>query len=300
MGDGRGIAPTAPAGLAHASCAPARCRPARVAAYAATSAATIARRQRPPTAVAPPTTTAPSVNLTVQFATNSADLAPPAVRTLSELGRALSSSTLATYRFRIEGHTDTVGSPEANKALSERRAPGGGRVPDLDFKIDPSRLEAVGMGEDGLLVQTPANTPEPRNRRVQVINLGSCPNPAQPNPEAALPRRRPAIRRAAMTTPSSSASQDRRSLYRASLGRSGGARRRGRPRPSAPSRSALPRSARPAWPGPGARPPPARRMPLAERGGVAVPESGRAHRAAFRSQPRHHRGRFSDAGRAGA
>ena len=28
------------------------------------------------------------------------------------------------------------------------------------------------MGEDGLLVPTPPQTPEPRNRRVQVINLG--------------------------------------------------------------------------------------------------------------------------------
>jgi OmpA-OmpF porin, OOP family len=41
------------------------------------------------------------------------------------------------------------------------------------FGIDPSRLEAVGMGEDGLLVATPQQTPEPRNRRVQVVNLGA-------------------------------------------------------------------------------------------------------------------------------
>ena len=29
------------------------------------------------------------------------------------------------------------------------------------------------MGEDGLLVPTPDQTPEPRNRRVQVVNIGS-------------------------------------------------------------------------------------------------------------------------------
>ena len=29
------------------------------------------------------------------------------------------------------------------------------------------------MGEDGLLVTTPPQTPEPRNRRVQVVNLGA-------------------------------------------------------------------------------------------------------------------------------
>ena len=41
------------------------------------------------------------------------------------------------------------------------------------FGVEPARLQAVGMGEDGLLVATPPQTPEPRNRRVQVINLGA-------------------------------------------------------------------------------------------------------------------------------
>ncbi len=113
------------------------------------------------------------MNLTVQFTTNSSELTPAAVRTLSELGRALSSDTLRNYHFRIEGHTDTVGSPEANKSLSARRAEAVVSFLVNKFNIDPSRLEAAGMGEDGLLIQTQANTPEPRNRRVQVINLGA-------------------------------------------------------------------------------------------------------------------------------
>ena len=41
------------------------------------------------------------------------------------------------------------------------------------FGVQASRLQAVGMGEQGLLVSTPDQTPEPRNRRVQVINLGA-------------------------------------------------------------------------------------------------------------------------------
>ena len=113
------------------------------------------------------------MNLTVQFASGSAVLTPAAIHTLDELGRALSSSTLAAYKFRIEGHTDTVGTPEMNKTLSEQRA---AAVVDYlagKFSIDKARLTSVGMGEEGLLVSTPANTPEPRNRRVQVINLGA-------------------------------------------------------------------------------------------------------------------------------
>ena len=168
MGGTRGIRPVAPASPgapATAPAAPAASPGARAPASASAPASGAASR--------PATAAAPSVNLTVQFASNSAELAPAAVRTLSELGRALSSNTLGGYRFRIEGHTDTVGSPEANKTLSERRAQAVVTFLSTQFKIDPSRLEPVGMGEEGLLVQTPAGTPEPRNRRVQVINLGA-------------------------------------------------------------------------------------------------------------------------------
>ena len=48
------------------------------------------------------------MNLSVQFRTGSAELTPAARRTLDELGKALSDAQLAPYRFRIEGHTDTV------------------------------------------------------------------------------------------------------------------------------------------------------------------------------------------------
>lgn len=115
----------------------------------------------------------PSVSLTVNFASGSADLTADAIRTLDELGRALASKDLSTYRFRIEGHTDTVGPRDYNQALSERRAAAVVDYVAHKYGVDPARLQAVGLGEDGLLVQTPADTPEPRNRRVQVINLGA-------------------------------------------------------------------------------------------------------------------------------
>ncbi len=115
----------------------------------------------------------PSVNLTVDFATGSARLTPQAMATLDQLGKALKSSELAGYHFRIEGHTDTVGAPGYNKTLSEQRAETVVNYLSNKFGLQSSRLEAVGMGEDGLLVPTPPQTPEPRNRRVQVVNLGA-------------------------------------------------------------------------------------------------------------------------------
>jgi OOP family OmpA-OmpF porin len=114
-----------------------------------------------------------SVSLNIQFATGSDALTPQAVRALDQLGRALATPTLAAYHFRIEGHTDTVGSPDLNKSLSERRAAAVVTYLTSKYQIDPARLQAVGMGEDGLLVSTPDNTPEARNRRVLVVNVGS-------------------------------------------------------------------------------------------------------------------------------
>ena len=118
-------------------------------------------------------TQAPSVNLTVNFQNGSATLTPDAIRTLDQLGQALASNDLAAYRFRIEGHTDTVGSRDYNLSLSEKRAMAVVDYVAKKYGVDPSRMQAVGMGEDGLLVPTPDQTAEPRNRRVQVINLGA-------------------------------------------------------------------------------------------------------------------------------
>lgn len=116
---------------------------------------------------------APSVNLTVDFATGSAELTPQARQTLDQLGKALSSQDLGKYRFRIEGHTDTVGSAATNLTLSQQRAQAVAAYLERTYAIAPTRLQPIGMGEQGLLVRTPPQTPDARNRRVEVINLGA-------------------------------------------------------------------------------------------------------------------------------
>ncbi|WP_426956437.1 OmpA family protein [Muricoccus radiodurans] len=131
---------------------------------------------RPPVNAAP-TTTAPSdvpaVSITIQFPTGSSVLTPVAERALAPLGQALSSAALAPYRFRIEGHTDTVGDDEMNRELSQRRAETVRNFLMLRYGVAAERLEAVGLGESQLLIQTGDNRPEARNRRVQVLNIGS-------------------------------------------------------------------------------------------------------------------------------
>ena len=79
---------------------------------------------------------------------------------------------MTEYKFRVEGHTDTVGRPETNKVLSQQRAASVINYLMTKHGIDRSRLNAVGMGEDGLLVETGPGVPNSANRRVLVVNLG--------------------------------------------------------------------------------------------------------------------------------
>jgi outer membrane protein OmpA-like peptidoglycan-associated protein len=115
----------------------------------------------------------PSINLTVNFPTGSAELTFAARASLDNLGKALASSDLANFRFRIEGHTDNVGSKEANLLLSQQRAEAVVTYLTSEYNVAPARLEAIGKGQEDPLVDTPPQTPEARNRRVQVVNLGA-------------------------------------------------------------------------------------------------------------------------------
>jgi outer membrane protein OmpA-like peptidoglycan-associated protein len=127
----------------------------------------------PPAHTAPATNiSAPSANLAVDFETGSAALTPRAMATLDELGKALTSPQLAAFNFKIAGHTDTVGDMATNQTLSEQRAQAVKSYLETKYNISDARLQAVGLGETDLLVQTPPNTPSQLNRRVQIINLG--------------------------------------------------------------------------------------------------------------------------------
>ena len=67
----------------------------------------------------------------------------------------------------VVGHTDTMGPPKANVALAMRRAAFVGKLL-VDAGLDKSTIELASHGEAALLIPTPDETPEPRNRRVEI------------------------------------------------------------------------------------------------------------------------------------
>jgi outer membrane protein OmpA-like peptidoglycan-associated protein len=67
----------------------------------------------------------------------------------------------------VAGHTDTMGTPLANFDLGLKRAMS---VRHLltEAGLDASTIDVTSLGEADLLIKTPDETPEPRNRRVEI------------------------------------------------------------------------------------------------------------------------------------
>ena len=67
----------------------------------------------------------------------------------------------------VVGHTDTMGSSKGNVALAMKRAAFVGQLL-VSAGLDKTTIELVSHGEAALLIATPDETPEPRNRRVEI------------------------------------------------------------------------------------------------------------------------------------
>ena len=111
---------------------------------------------------------------TVEFDTGQSsirpDQAPKLQSVLGEMRRQISryeGLTDVEVSLWIVGHTDTVGSKEHNMRLSEARA----RAIATWFRRAGIRgtIHYRGMGQEALLVATPDNIDEPRNRRAEYV-----------------------------------------------------------------------------------------------------------------------------------
>lgn len=112
--------------------------------------------------------------LTTHFAFNSAKLSPLDEVELDKLAEVLANPNLNFMTGEIEGHTDSVGKPEYNLKLSQRRADA---VADYLAKKGVAmgtRMHATGMGEDHPIADNKTEDGRAENRRV-VIRRTDCP-----------------------------------------------------------------------------------------------------------------------------
>jgi outer membrane protein OmpA-like peptidoglycan-associated protein len=92
---------------------------------------------------------------------------------LTDTSRAVLPTVLNAVRDRpapevtVIGHTDTTGDPKGNLELGLKRATAV-RALLIAAGLDPSLVEVSSHGEADLLIPTPDDTVEPRNRRVEI------------------------------------------------------------------------------------------------------------------------------------
>ncbi len=102
----------------------------------------------------------------ITFEDDSATLTPQGQAAVAEAAAILKDNP--TAKVRIEGHTDSNGTPQANQVLSEARAK---TVLDalVALGIDPQRLTSAGFGESRPKVQENSAADRAVNRRVEFI-----------------------------------------------------------------------------------------------------------------------------------
>jgi outer membrane protein OmpA-like peptidoglycan-associated protein len=105
----------------------------------------------------------------VQFATATANLNPPARETLARFSGIVASYPELT--FRIEGHTDNVGSDLTNNELSLRRAIS---VRDylISLGVPASNIDVEGFGPYRPVADNATSDGRARNRRVEIVISG--------------------------------------------------------------------------------------------------------------------------------
>jgi len=106
----------------------------------------------------------------ILFDFDSSELRPAARRNLDEL--AASVRDFDDTEIMVVGHTDSQGSASYNQGLSERRANAAYRYL-ADQGVRPSRIRALGRGEEEPVTSNDTESGRQENRRVEVAIFAS-------------------------------------------------------------------------------------------------------------------------------
>jgi outer membrane protein OmpA-like peptidoglycan-associated protein len=114
----------------------------------------------------PPAPPPPPKSWMVFFDTNSTTLSQQGSMTVTEA--ATTAKSMANSRVAVTGYTDTDGNPAYNQQLSIRRADAV-KTALVRNGIAPQAITVNGAGEASLLIETPDQTKNEKNRRVQIV-----------------------------------------------------------------------------------------------------------------------------------
>ncbi|HEY2615054.1 MAG TPA: OmpA family protein [Chthoniobacterales bacterium] len=101
------------------------------------------------------------------FAYDSADLADSAISQLQKLGTLIKRNPKA--RFVVEGYTDSLGAPDYNLDLSQRRADNVKAYLIEAMGISPGQVETHGYGASKFLVQPRAVVPNSPEEQAEIV-----------------------------------------------------------------------------------------------------------------------------------
>lgn len=104
--------------------------------------------------------------LYLHFDTNCGDIRPQDEALLNEVAAALKQAP--AMKVRIEGHTDNVGQPEANRILSEKRARSVMQAL-VARGVPAARLSAAGFGQERPVADNRTEGGRARNRPVEPV-----------------------------------------------------------------------------------------------------------------------------------
>jgi outer membrane protein OmpA-like peptidoglycan-associated protein len=126
----------------------------------------------------------PVTEIAVHFAFDKAELTRPDKQQLDELARQIPNAK--GYIVQIEGNTDSVGNPQYNYELSQRRASSVTQYLAHKYNVPPHKIYVIGLGKDRPETNNTTAQGRAENRRVEVRLMSNMASETQPsNPDMA-------------------------------------------------------------------------------------------------------------------
>ena len=104
--------------------------------------------------------------LYINFDTGKAAIKSESMSIVEQIATLLKNNP--DLNLSIEGHTDNVGTPQANKTLSEQRAKAVGAAV-VAAGVDAARLSALGWGQEKPIADNRSEEGRAKNRRVEIV-----------------------------------------------------------------------------------------------------------------------------------